>query len=156
MSREAREVVADWLILIGSLLLGASLFLTWSHQLSRAVVADYGASALLRGVPRDPTAWQVYSVMDVVLALLAITLLVIALVGGRSARIAAFVACLIALAFTLHALSDPPTNHATIFDPALSAPAYVPNAPGAGVGETLAIMALLGAIAGLGLSFSVD
>lgn len=149
-------MVADWLILIGAVLLLGSLFLTWSHQLSRAVLADYGATALLRGVPRDPTAWQVYSVMDVALALLSLGLLVISLVGGRSARIVALAGCAIALAFTVHALSDPPTNHATIFDPALSVPGYVPDAPGAGVGETLAIMALLGAIAGLALSFSVD
>ncbi len=120
------------------------------------MLLDYGATPLLRGVPRDPTAWQVYSVMDVVLALLALALLVVALVGGRSARIAAFAGSAIALGFVLHALSDPPTNHATIFDPALSVPAYVPDAPGAGVGETLAIMALLGAIAGLGLSFTTD
>jgi len=149
-------VIADWLILIGAVLLLGSLFLTWSHQFSRAVLADYGASPLLRGVPRDPTAWQVYSVMDVVLGLLAVALLVVALVGGRGVRIGAFAGSVIALAFVLHALADPPTNHATIFDPALSVPAYVPDAPGAGVGETLAIMALLGAIAGLVLSFSAD
>ncbi len=149
-------MIADWLVLIGSVLLLASLFLAWSHQLSRAVLAAYGDSALLGGVPADPTAWQVYSVMDVVLALLAIGLLGVALVGSRSARIAAFAGCVIALAFTIHALSDPPTNHATIFDPALGAPGYLPDAPGAGVGETLAIMALLAATAGLGLSFTTD
>ncbi len=65
-------------------------------------------------------------------------------------------AAAIALAFTLHALSDPPTNHATIFDPALSMPGYLPNAPGAGAGETVAIVALVAAIAGLGLSFTAD
>ena len=149
-------MLADWLIVIGSVLLLGSLFLTWSHQFSRSILAAYGRSELLRGVPRDPTAWQVYSVMDIALALLAIGLFVAALIGARRSRIGAFAGCVIALAFTLHAVGDPPTNHATIFDPALGAPGYVPDSPGAGVGETLAIMALVAAIAGLGLSFTAD
>ena len=149
-------MIADWLLLVGALLLLGSLFLAWSHQLSRLVLAAYGGSPLLRGVPPNPTAWQVYSTMDVVLALLAIVVVVIALVGGRSVRIVAFPACVIALLFTLHALSDPPTNHAMVFDPALAVPGYVHNAPSAGVGETLAMIALVAVLAGLGLSVSGD
>ena len=67
MSRAVREAVADWLMLLAALVLVLSLFLTWSHQFPvqlRGVIA-------LRGVPRDPTGWQVYSVADVCLALVA-------------------------------------------------------------------------------------
>jgi len=157
VSAEARESFADWLLLVAALSLLGSLFLTWSHQFSRVVLAQYGSSPLLRGVPPNPTAWQVYSTMDVVLALLAGALVAIALVGGRSARIVAFAACVIALPFALHALGDPPTNHATIFGPAIRVPGYLRDAPSAGVGETLAIAALVAALAGLGLSsFSAD
>lgn len=156
MNREHREVLADWLIVIGALGLFGSLFLTWSHQFSPAFLAKLGASDQLRGVPRDPTAWQLYSAVDVVLAVLAGGLLVVALVGSRPLRLGALVCAGIGLAFTLHALSVPPTNGANIFDPSLSGPTSVPNSPGAGIGETVATAALTAAITGLALSFTAD
>jgi hypothetical protein len=143
------------MLLAGAALL-ASLFFPWSHQLSAAVRAHYGASAALQGVPRDPTAWQVYSAVDVILALLAVGLLASALRGGRPARLALMVALAVAVVFTLHALSAPPTNGATLFDPALSPPGDVPNPVGAGTGETLALVALALGIGGLALSFTAD
>jgi hypothetical protein len=148
--------MADWLMVVGAIALAASLFLPWSHQLSGAVRAQYGASAALQGVPTNPTAWQVYSAVDVVLALLAAALLVAALHGGRPARLALMVALAIATAFTLHALSVPPTNGATLFDPSLTPPGYTPNPPGAGRGETLALVALGLGLGGLALSFTAD
>jgi hypothetical protein len=61
------------------------------------------------------------------------------------------------LVFTLNALADPPSNGgANIFNPALNVPQYVPFAPSAGVGETVAILALLMGIGGLVLSFTAD
>ncbi len=143
-------------MVIAGVALLASLFLPWSHQLSASVRAHYGASAALRGVPRDPTAWQVYSAVDVVLALLAGGLLASALRGGRPARLVLMVALAVAAAFTLHALSTPPTNGAALFDPALHPPGDVPNAVGAGRGETLALIALALGIGGLALSFTAD
>src|ERR1700694_5719871 len=119
-----------------------SLFLTWSHQFSAAFLLRFGSSGQLQGVPHDPTAWQVYSAADVLLAVLAAALIAVALIGGRRVRIGAFVAAAIGLAFTLHALSTPPTNGANVFDPSLSAPGYFPNGPTAGPGVTLAIAAL--------------
>jgi hypothetical protein len=148
--------MADWLMVVGAIALVASLFLPWSHQLSGAVRAQYGASAALQGVPANPTAWQVYSAVDVVLALLAAALLVAALRGGRPARLALMVALAIATACTLHALSVPPTNGATLFDPSLTPPGYTPNPPGAGRGETLALVALGLGLGGLALSFTAD
>jgi hypothetical protein len=62
--REIRESLADWMIVFGALLLALSLFLTWSHQFTNAFVGEVGADQL-HGVPRDPTAWQVYSIADV-------------------------------------------------------------------------------------------
>jgi hypothetical protein len=149
-------MLADWLIVVGAVGLLVSLFLTWSHQFSARFLAQWGASAQLRGVPHDATAWQVYSVADVILALLAAGLLAVALAGGRAARLGAAVAAAIALGFTLHALSTPPTNGANIFDPSLSVPHYVSNSPSAGSGETIAIAALTIAIMGLILSFTAD
>ncbi len=143
------------MIASGALLLG-SLFLTWSHQFSPAFLNQYGSSAVLQGIPRDPTAWQVYSAMDVLLALLAAALVVVALIGDRRARLGVLVAVALALAFTVHAASDPPTNGATIFDSALRVPSYVPNTPHAGSGEAVAIVALGIAILGLGLSVAAE
>jgi hypothetical protein len=148
--------MADWLMVVGAIALVASLFLPWSHQLSAAVRAQYGASAALQGVPANPTAWQVYSAVDVVFALLAAALLVAALRGSRPARLAVMAALAIAAAFTLHALSVPPTNGATLFDPGLIPPGYTPNPPGAGRGETLALVALGLGLGGLALSFTAD
>lgn len=156
MSKETREVVADWLIVLGAVVLFASLFLTWSHQFSRLFLLTFGSSDLLRGVPRDPTAWQVYSAADAVLALLAIALVAVAMVGTRTIRIAATGASAVALGFTFHALSAPPTNGANIFHAAYSVPQYASPGATAGAGETVAILGLLLALGGLALSFTAD
>ena len=142
--------------MIGAVALLFSEFLTWSHQFSPAFVAQWGSSFQLQGVPHNPTAWQVYSVADVLLALLAVALILIALVGGRSVRIGALVAVAIALAFTLHALSAPPTNGANIFDPSLTVPRYAPNSPASGAGETVALAALIVSMVGLALTFTTE
>jgi hypothetical protein len=147
-----RESVADWLILVGAAGLLASLFLTWSHQFSSGFLAEWGSSSQLSGVPHDPTAWQVYSAADVMLALLALALVIVALVGRPAVRAATLVVCGIAVAFTLRALDTPPTVGANILDPSV----HVPNAPGAGVGETVALIALGLAMAGLVISFTAD
>ncbi len=154
MNKEQREVLADWLIVFGAVGLFVSLFLAWSHQFSRAFLAEWGSSAQLQGVPHDPTAWQVYSAADVVLALLALLLAVVALIGTRPARIVAAFAAALGLAFTIHALSVPPTNGANIFNPARHG--YVPNSPAAGAGEVVALAALGVALAGLVVSFTAD
>jgi len=156
MRKEQREATADWMLLAGGVALFVSLFLTWSHQFSPAFLAQFGASDLLRGVPHDPTAWQVYSIADVLLALLAAGLLAAALFGNRPARVAALAGAAVGLGFTLHALSAPPSNGANIFNPSLAVPNYFPNGATAGVGETLAIAALCAAIAGLLMSFTAD
>jgi hypothetical protein len=149
------QAVADWLTLAGAVGLFAALFLTWSHQLPRGVLAAAGGSPALRGVPRDPTAWQVYSIADVLLALLAAGLLAAALVGGSwRIRAGLLAAAGLALAFTLHAVSVPPTNGVLLINPASSPPACLPSAPTAGAGETVASVSLAVAAAGLGLSLA--
>jgi hypothetical protein len=151
-----RETISDWLMAItGPLLLG-SLFLTWSHQLSTGVRARYGGTAALAGVPADPTAFQVYSGADVLLAVVAAGLMAVALWGGRAPRIALTLALMVALVFVIHAMSVPPTNGALLFDPTLSPPGYTANAVTSGTGEVLALVALgLGGI-GVALAFTVD
>jgi hypothetical protein len=139
-----------------ALLLVVSLFLVWSHQLSGSVIARYGSTGAFTGVPRAPDAWQVYSTADVLLALLALVLLVSALFGSRAARVVVLIATAIALAFTLHALSTPPTNGANIFNPALSVPNYEPSGATSGAGETIAAISLVVALAGLMVSFTAD
>ena len=156
LTNEQREVIADWLIVAGAALLFVSLFLSWSHQFSPAFLAVWGTSDALRGVPLSPNAWQVYSSADVLLALLAVALVAVAVLGSRPARFGVLAAALIALAFTLHALAVPPTNGATIFNPALNVPNYFPSSATSGPGETLALIALGVGIAGLGLSFTAD
>lgn len=154
MYRQRREVLADWLIVFGGVGLFGSLFLTWSHQFSAAFLGQWGNSPELQGVPRDPTAWQVYSAADVILALLAALLVGVALIGNRPARLVALAMAAIGLAFAVHALSVPPTNGATIFDPAGNR--YAPNSPAPGPGETVAVVSLGVALAGLVLSFTAD
>jgi len=152
--REQREVVADWLVIVGAIALLASLFLTWSHQFSPAFLAEWGSSAQLQGVPHDPTAWQVYSTADVVLAVLAVALVLVALRGGPRVRFVALLAAAGALAFTIRALGVPPTNGTTIFDP--STGAYAPNSPASGAGEVVAVIGLGLAMLGLAVSFTAD
>jgi hypothetical protein len=156
VSKAVRETISDWLMAISGPLLLGSLFFTWSHQLSTAVRARYGGTAALAGVPSDPTAWQVYSGADVLLALVAGGLLVVALWGGRARRIALALALVVALAFVVHALSVPPSNGALLFDPTLEPPGYSANLVTSGFGEVLALVALgLGSV-GVALAFTVD
>jgi hypothetical protein len=143
-------------MVLGAVALFGSLFFTWSHQFSAAFLARFTGSGALAGVPHDPTAWQLYSVADGLLALLAAGVLAVALRGRRSGRLVVLLGLAIALAFALHALSDPPARAANLFDPSLRAPNYAPNSPTAGFGETVAITGLVLAIAGLGLSFTVE
>jgi hypothetical protein len=149
-------VVADWLIVIGGAALFASLFLTWSHQFTAPFLVQFGNSDVLRGVPRDPTAWQVYSAADAVLALLAVGLIAVALFGSRQIRVIALGASGIGLAFTIHALATPPSNAPNVFNPALNVPNYFPISATAGAGETIAVGALLVAVVGLLVSFTAD
>jgi hypothetical protein len=149
-----REGIADWLMLVGAPLLGGSLFLTWSHQFSRGFLDRYAGTPALAGIPRDPTAWQVYSVVDVLFAVLAVGLLAAALRGARPARIAALLGLIVALAFTLHALGTPPTKGADLFDPAIGA--TTPNHPTSGPGELVALAGIGLGLVGVLVSFSAD
>lgn len=154
MSKALRQTLADWLMALAAPLLFLSLFLTWSHQFSRAFLARWGGTSVLQGVPRAPTAWQVYSDADVMLALVAGGLLAVSLWGGRARRVALALALAVSLAFTIHAIGTPPTNGAVVFDAA--AGTWARNSPTAGAGEWLALVALAAGGAGLVLSFTVE
>ena len=151
-----REAVSDWLMFLGAPLLFASLFLTWSHQFSPAFLAQYGNTPALQGIPRDPNAWQVYSIVDVLLAILAAGLMAVALRGTRNGRIALLIGLVIATAFTLHALGTPPTRGANLFDPSLRPPAYTPDHPQSGAGEVVALVGIGLGIIGVLVSFTAD
>jgi hypothetical protein len=156
VSKAVRETISDWLMAISGPLLLGSLFLTWSHQISTGLRTRYGASTVLAGVPADPTAWQVYSGADVLLALVAAGLVAVALWGGRAPRIALSLALIVAVIFVIHAMSEPPTNGVLLFDPTLSPPGYSANPVSSGTGEVLALVALgLGSL-GVALAFTVD
>ncbi|MDQ6777517.1 MAG: hypothetical protein M3071_15175 [Actinomycetota bacterium] len=156
MSKDDRSLIADWLVLFSALVLCVSLFLTWS-SLSPAYVTLADKLQALQGIPRDPTAWQVYSAADVLLALLVLALLGVALKGPRRARICILVACIFALAFVIHAEGAPPTTAgATVLRPTAGGAFFVPPAPTPGAGETAAIIALVGAIGGLTLSLTAE
>jgi hypothetical protein len=143
------------MIVAGAAALALALFLPWSHQFSASLLARYGHSPLLRGVPRDPTAWQLYTSLDVLLAALAAALVVVAVVGRDGARLIAASGVALALGFTIHALSTPPTNGADIVDP-VHADRYLPNSPRSGAGEVLALVGLGVAAAGLALSYRAE
>jgi hypothetical protein len=153
--REVREGIADWLIVVGAVGLVISLFLVWSHQFSREFLTRVGAAAL-QGIPRDPTAWQVYSIADVLLAVLAASLILAALIAGRRARISALVAAGLGLVFVLHAISVAPTNGANVSDPGAGPGRFLASSATSGAGEVVAAVALGVAIVGLALSFTAD
>lgn len=155
MSREVREVVADWMIVAGSIALFASLFLVWSHQFSHAFILRVGADQL-QGIARNPTAWQVYSIADLLLMLVAAALFVAALVGGHRARIAVTVVAVLALIFVAHAIGEAPTNGANVADPSAGPGHYFPSSATSGAGEVVAVFGLGVAIAGLALSLTTD
>jgi hypothetical protein len=154
VSARAREALADWLMALAAPLLLGSEFLTWSHQVRGQLAARYGTSAALAGVPRDPTAWQVYSTVDVLLALVAAGLAAVALWGGRVRRRVLFGGLLLGLAFTAHALAAAPRNGVLVFAP--STGRYIDPRATAGVGEWVALVALVVGTAGAGLSMSAD
>jgi len=141
-------------MLAAAVLLMASLFLVWSHQLSGAVLARYADTGVFDGIPRNPDAWQVYTTADVLLALLSAALTVAALRGGRTLRGVLAVAVAIALAFVVHAAGTPPTNGVNVFEPATDR--YVDPGAHAGIGVTVALVALALAAAALLLSFTSD
>jgi hypothetical protein len=153
--REVREAVADWLIVFGAVGLLVSLFLVWSHQYSRDFLTRVGA-AQLQGIPRNPTAWQVYSIADVLLAVLATGLILAALIAGRRARLTALAAAGLGLVFVLHALAVAPTNGANASDPSAGPGRFFPSSATSGAGEVVAVVALGVAIVGLALSFTAD
>ena len=156
VSKGAREAISDWLMLLAALILFVSLFLVWSHQFSPAFLTRYGHLSVLAGVPRDPTAWQVYSVADVLLTVLAVGLLLVALRGSRPGRVAVLLGLAVALAFVVHALAAPPTTGADLFDPSLQPPRYTPNVPSSGGGEIAALVALVIGSIGVLVSFTAD
>jgi hypothetical protein len=153
LARRAREqspdAVADWLILIGGAGVFLSLFFTWSHQFSPAIVSAADDSGVLRGVPADPTGWQVYSVADELLALLGVCLVAVALRGSVRVRVVVLLFCVLAVVFVLHALSVPPTNGVLLIN---GSGGYVPRSARAGVGETVAVVALGASMMGLAVS----
>jgi hypothetical protein len=149
VSRRAAKLIADWLVVVGAAGLLASLFLPWSHQYPRSLRALPGLPLALAAVPRDATAWQVYSVADVLLAALAAGLVAVVIAGFGRSRWPAAAAILIGLAFTFHALSVPPTNGLDIVLPTAATPRYASALAAAGIGETVAIAALVIALCGL-------
>jgi len=142
----------DWLTVAGAVALFASLFLVWSHQFPPALARQPGLSVALRGIPADPDGWQVYSIADVLLAVLATALAGVALRGSRRARLALVVPAAVGLAFAIHAAGTPPTNGLDVVNPAAPARGYLGSRYAtAGEGETVAIVGLAVALAGLGL-----
>jgi hypothetical protein len=156
MSKGMREVISDWLMLLAGPILLLSLFLTWSHQFSASFLAREAHLRVLSGVPADPSGWQVYSVADVLLALLAAGLLICALRGSRPGRVATLLGLSVALAFVIHALAVPPTSGADLVDPGLSLPRHTPNLPGSGGGEVVALIALILGTIGVAASLTAD
>jgi hypothetical protein len=134
-------------MVIAGVLLVISTFLVWSHQFSPATLARDGSSLALQGVPHDPDAWQVYSTVDVLLALLAIALVAVALAGARTARWVLLAALVVGIIFCVHAVSVAPTNGALIGDPATGG--YVDTGATSGLGEVVALAAL--ALGGAGI-----
>jgi hypothetical protein len=147
VSRRARELTADWLLVAAAAGLLASLFLTWSHQYPGSLARRPGVSVALAGIPREATAWQLYTVADVLLALLAGAILAAALLGGGRVRAWLLVLVAAALAFCAHAMAVPPTNGADVALP--GSLRYLRAGASPGPGQTVAVVALGLAFGGL-------
>jgi hypothetical protein len=93
----------------------------------------------------------VYSVVDVLLAALAVALVAVALAGSWRARLICAMAVMIGMAFTAHALASPPTVGTNLVAGTLTPVRYVPNHASSGAGELMALSALAAALAGLAL-----
>jgi hypothetical protein len=144
------------MLIVAGVALAAALFLPWSHQFSATILTRYGHSQALAGVPRAPDAWQVYSIVDALLLVLALALALTPRIAGRRGRLVVAGFVVVALAFTVHALKRAPTNGALIVNTATSPATYLPNSPKPGTGEDLAAVALGLAILGIALSFTAD
>lgn len=149
-----RRIPDRWLTSLGSLALLVSLFLVWSHQLSAPALRSFRRAGALTGVVLDPTAWQLYTSMDVVLAALAVGVVAAGALGGWRARAVATLCTCAALAFVVHALVVPPTNGVLVIGPGTAGAAarYAVTGATAGVGETVAIAGLGVALGGLLMS----
>ena len=132
-------------------MLFVSLFLTWSHQLNRVELARFRGSALY-GVAAEPTAFQVYAIAGVLLALLAIGIAAAGLWGQRPVRVLALMVGALGLAFALRAGFSAPTNGVLLVGASGPAARYVTDPATAGAGETLAIAGLAVALVGLLIS----
>jgi hypothetical protein len=151
----AAETSGDVLMVAGGAALLVSLFLTWTHQFPASLRSVPGLNVALRGVSANPSAWQVYSVADVLLALVAVALMLAALRLGRRARLALVAPAAVGLAFVAHAAGNPPTNGLNVVNPRTPARGYVAGRYArAGVGETVAIVGLATAVVGLGLGLA--
>lgn len=142
--------VGGWLLLAGAVLLLVSLALTWSRQFPPGVLRVPGIRVALAGVPRDANAWEVYSVADVLLAALAVTLAATALAGAGRGRWLVAVALGVAAAFVAHALSVPPTSGVDVVLP--GGARSLRSLAATGPGEVVALVAL--GLAGAGLCLS--
>ena len=96
-----------------------------------------------------------YSTADVVLAVLAVALVLVALRGGPRIRFVALLVAAGALAFTIHAL-ERPADERRPRSSTRPTGAYAPNSPASGAGEVVAVVGLGVAMLGLALSFTAD
>jgi hypothetical protein len=135
---------AEWLQVAGGVILFAALFLTWSHQYPASALSVPGMRAALAGAPRDASAWQVYSVADILLALLAVVSVVTVL--ASRGRVLVVLLGLLTTAFVAHAIASPPTNGLDLIVP--GGTRYLARAAAAGPGETLALVGLAVAMVG--------
>jgi hypothetical protein len=130
-----------------------SLFLPWSDERSPQLLAAFGRSPALQGIPAHASAWQVYSTADVALALLVVAITAAALAGSTRARLLTGAGAALGLAFAVHALGTPPTAGLTLAGrTSTGAVRYLADSATAGLGEIVAIAALALGCSGLLLS----
>ncbi len=137
-----------WIAAAGALLLAGSLWLTWSHERTPALVRRFGAGPVLAGVPAAADAWQVYAASSFVLLALAGAIAAAGWRGGRTTRLTVGLLALLAVAFVAHALASPPTAGLALATGS-PVPRYLPDLATSGAGEPIALLALALALAGL-------
>jgi hypothetical protein len=155
---EARSRLATALVVCGALGLLGSLFLEWRISPVHNFLILFGALDRIGGFfAADRTGWQLYSVANILLALLTALLLVAAFVRRRPLRAVAAILALAGLAFAIHALlaTPGPTGSRTAIGGSGAGPIVSRDVPAlyaaVGPGETVAIVALTLAVLGLAI-----
>ena len=159
MSTERIGVGARLMAAVGGVVLVVSLFLTWGSTAGDSFLTLSGATnrrgAFFAGMSKS--AWEVYSVADIALVVLAVGVIVAVRLDRRRLLLVALLAAVAGLGFAIDQIGNPPlvASPLPVGIPLRPTPANLPHlfgssaGAGAGAGETVAVIAVVAMVIGL-------